>query len=125
MSPRVHAAPLYQSSSVTTRRYYYIGSQRIALRENTDGVGAVYFFLADHLGSTAVTVDSEGNLLHELRYKPFGGVYYTYPGQSDTPADYYRVPRHHRAGSRFHPGTYTYIQGMYPLLDSIHSPLAL
>jgi RHS repeat-associated protein len=65
-----------------------VGSQRIALRENTDGVGAVYFFLADHLGSTAVTVDSEGNLLHELRYKPFGGVYYTTPGGSSTPTDY-------------------------------------
>jgi RHS repeat-associated protein len=30
-------------------------------------------------------VDSEGNLLNELRYKPFGG---TIPGGSNTPTDY-------------------------------------
>jgi hypothetical protein len=68
----------------TTRRYYYIGSQRIALRENVGGVEELYFFLADHLGSTAVTADDQDNLINELYHKPFGSLHLHSLGNAQT-----------------------------------------
>ncbi|RPJ44886.1 MAG: hypothetical protein EHM21_09835, partial [Chloroflexi bacterium] len=62
----------YEVQGTTTRKYYFAGAQRIAMREN----GALYFFLSDHLGSTAVTVDSTGNLYGELRYSAWGQTRY-------------------------------------------------
>ena len=32
----------------------------------------VYFLLSDHLGSTSVIADENGNKVGELRYKPWG-----------------------------------------------------
>jgi len=73
-------------SDGTTVRYYAAGGQRIAMRKN----GALYFLLADHLGSTSVTTDAQGNPVAEMRYEPWGQVRYqsgslptryTYTGQ--------------------------------------------
>jgi RHS repeat-associated protein len=38
---------------------------------------ALYYLLSDHLGSTSITTDTNGALVSELRYKPWGEVRYT------------------------------------------------
>ena len=61
-------------------RYYYAGSQRIAVRHgNGSGTDGLTFLLSDHLGSASKTVDplsntytNKPNVLTENRYKPWG-----------------------------------------------------
>jgi len=60
-------------------KYYYAGSQRIAMRSS----GTLYFMLGDHLGSTSLTTFANGNVVSEMRYceaslwdKPWGEVRY-------------------------------------------------
>jgi RHS repeat-associated protein len=53
----------------TLVKYYYAGSQRIAMRE---GSNVPYFFVGDHLGSTSLTLGQDGDVYSEMRYKPFG-----------------------------------------------------
>lgn len=50
-------------------KYYYVGSQRLAMKTSS---GTLHFFANDHLGSTSLTLESEGDVFSELRYKPFG-----------------------------------------------------
>ncbi|MGH2543334.1 MAG: RHS repeat-associated core domain-containing protein, partial [Ardenticatenaceae bacterium] len=57
------------SDAATPVSYYDTGSQRSALQE---GAAAPLYLLGDHLGSTAVSVNSSGAELAELRYKPWG-----------------------------------------------------
>jgi len=40
------------------KRYYYAGGQRVAVRT---GSSTLNYLLGDHLGSTSVTTDSNGN----------------------------------------------------------------
>ncbi|NJM42607.1 MAG: hypothetical protein HC853_18625, partial [Anaerolineae bacterium] len=56
--------------------YIQFGSQRVAMREQTDGnpTGAVYWLHGDHLGSASLTTDASGGKVAELRYKPWGEV---------------------------------------------------
>jgi len=53
-------------------KYYYAGSQRVAMRQGNPGTA--YYLLGDHLGSTSVTADSAGGKVAELRYPPWGGT---------------------------------------------------
>ncbi|MBN2116476.1 MAG: hypothetical protein JW730_07895 [Anaerolineales bacterium] len=62
-------------------KYYYAGTQRIAMRTN----GALNFLLGDHLGSTSLTVDAMGNVVSEQRYKAWGEVRYA---SGDMPTNY-------------------------------------
>ena len=55
------------STNVTTP--YHGG---VALRLDNGLTQSVYYALRDHLGSTAITLDSAGTLYSELRYKAFG-----------------------------------------------------
>jgi RHS repeat-associated protein len=65
--------------NVGVSKYYFAGGQRVAMRrEGYPGpatVNGVFFLLADHLGSTSVTLRLDGGTLtktSELRYKPWG-----------------------------------------------------
>ncbi len=51
-------------NSSTTKKYYYAGSQRVAMRQ---GSSTLYFLLGDHLGSTSLTASSTGGKVAELR----------------------------------------------------------
>jgi hypothetical protein len=66
---------------VTTRKYYYAGGQRIALRES----GTLYYLFSDHLGSTGVSYrPSDLQTVRQL-YKPWGEVskqYYAKYGEN-------------------------------------------
>jgi RHS repeat-associated protein len=59
------------SSSLT--RYYFAGSTRVAMRKNN----AVYYLLSDHLGSTSLTTDQNGQNPVKQYYLPWGEVRYT------------------------------------------------
>jgi YD repeat-containing protein len=59
------------SSSLT--RYYYAGSTRVAMRKNN----TVYYLLSDHLGSTSLTTDQNGQNPVKQYYLPWGEVRYT------------------------------------------------
>ena len=83
----------YELTGAVVTKYYFAGSQRIAMRK-----GAILtYMLSDHLGSTSLTTDSAGNVISELRYKPWGelryqagttSTSYTYTGQYSNTADF-------------------------------------
>jgi RHS repeat-associated protein len=68
----------YEKSGSTIRKYYTLGGQRVAMREN----GVVSWLLTDALGSTANTTGSKAG---ELRYKAYGATRYTW---GTTPTTY-------------------------------------
>ena len=71
----------YEVTGSTVTKYYYAGSTRVAMRTG----GTLYFMLSDHLGSTSLTTDASGNVISELRYKPWGEVRYD---SGVTPTEY-------------------------------------
>ncbi|OJX39882.1 MAG: hypothetical protein BGO78_13995 [Chloroflexi bacterium 44-23] len=52
----------------TIFKYYFVGSARIAVREN----GTLSWLLSDHLGSTSGTVNAAGALVSTMKYTAFG-----------------------------------------------------
>jgi len=48
----------YEASGGTVTKYYYAGSQRVAMRRG----GVVRYLLTDHLNSTALTTDAAGTV---------------------------------------------------------------
>jgi len=54
-------------------KYYFAGSQRIAMRTN----GTLNFLLGDHLGSTSLVTDANGENPIETRYTAWGEVRYS------------------------------------------------
>ena len=57
----------------TMEKYYYAGSNRVAVRR---GANSLYWLLGDHLGSQAITTDANGSKISEVRYYPWGGDRY-------------------------------------------------
>ena len=51
-------------------KFLFAETDRIAMREN----GTLTWLISDHLGSTSVTADANGNLVSSLRYTAFGEV---------------------------------------------------
>ena len=79
-------SPIYQvkmnagnSGPGVITKYYPGGAMRVG--------GALYYTLSDHLGSTSLTTDANGNKIAEMRYKPWGEVRYKY-GDSQTDRTY-------------------------------------
>ena len=72
----------WTGSTSTMVKYYYAGSQRVAMRQ---GSSTVYYLLGDHLGSTSITANSNGTLYTEPRYHPWGDTRYT---SGTTPTSY-------------------------------------
>ena len=71
----------YEVTDGVVTKYYYAGSQRIAMRDN----GTLFFLLGDHLGSTSLVTFGNGNVVSETRYKAWGEVRYA---SGTTPTDY-------------------------------------
>ncbi len=63
----------YEVTNGVVTKYYFAGSQRIAMRTN----GTLTYLLTDHLNSTSITTNSAGGLVSELRYKPWGETRYS------------------------------------------------
>jgi RHS repeat-associated protein len=60
----------YEVTGTSITKYYFAGSQRIAMRKN----GALYYLLGDHLGSTSIVTDANGVVVSETKYKAWGEV---------------------------------------------------
>jgi hypothetical protein len=61
--------------ATTTRKYYSIAGQPVAMTTCTGGTCAgLSYFLTDHLGSVVAVLNSTGTILSEQRYLPFGQV---------------------------------------------------
>ena len=70
------------SGQVITK-YYYAGSQRVAMRKYTvPQTPTVNYFLGVHLGSTSVVTDAAGAKLSETWYKAWGEVRYVTASQT-------------------------------------------
>ncbi len=76
----------WEVGSGNMTRYYYAGSTRVAMRKNN----TVYYLLSNHLGSTSLTTDENGQNPVKQYYLPWGEVRYadgtlqtkyTYTGQ--------------------------------------------
>jgi len=76
-------------------RYYYHSGQRVAMRVDEGGGDEVYYVHADHLGSTSLTTDEDGNVVARQLYHPYGTVRYT---DGTLPTDFGFT------GQREHPG---------------------
>ena len=63
----------YEVTNGVVTKYYFAGGQRIAMRKN----GTLSFLLSDHLSSTSITTDANGNRVSETRYKAWGEVRFT------------------------------------------------
>ncbi|MBV6396392.1 MAG: hypothetical protein HFACDABA_01990 [Anaerolineales bacterium] len=63
----------YEKQGTDVTKYYFAGTQRIAVRKS----GTLSFLLSDHLGSTSITTDANGNRVSETRYKAWGEVRFT------------------------------------------------
>jgi RHS repeat-associated protein len=71
----------YEVTGSTITKYYYAGSQRIAMRTN----GTLNYLLGDHLGSTSLTTNANGQVVSELSYTAWGEVRYA---SGNTPTKY-------------------------------------
>jgi RHS repeat-associated protein len=71
----------YEVTGSTITKYYYAGGQRIAMRTN----GTLNFLLGDHLGSTSLTTNANGQVVSELRYTAWGEVRHA---SGNTPTKY-------------------------------------
>jgi RHS repeat-associated protein len=77
----VYVGNHYEMQGSIVRKYYYAGGARVAMREGS----TLYYILTDHLGSTAITVNSDGTAeVGELRYYAYGKTRYT---SGTTPTD--------------------------------------
>lgn len=83
----------YEVTDGIVTKYYYAGSQRIALRKN----GALNFLIGDHLGSTSFVTDASGVVINQTQYKAWGEERYSsgtkqtgygYTGQYSYAADF-------------------------------------
>jgi RHS repeat-associated protein len=74
----------WTGSTSTMKKYYYAGSTRVAMRT---GSSTPNYLLGDHLGSNAITTNSSGVRIAEIRYYPWGTTRYTY-GTSPTTYQY-------------------------------------
>jgi hypothetical protein len=80
-STTVYVGNYYEKEGSTVRKYYYAGGARLAMRE----AGTLYYLLTDHLGSTAITINSAGTSeVGELRYYAYGKTRYS---SGTTPTD--------------------------------------
>jgi RHS repeat-associated protein len=83
----------YEVANGVVTKYYYAGAQRIAMRQN----GTLSYLLGDHLGSTSLVTDANGNNPIVTLYKAWGEeryssgnmpTNYTYTGQYSYAADF-------------------------------------
>ena len=69
----VYIEDYYEQEGSTIRKYYYAGSQRVALRVGPRGqAGTLYYLFADHLGSSNVAYNTDTGQADTMRYYPYG-----------------------------------------------------
>ena len=64
---------VYTTTTITVRKYYFFGSQRVAIRETNESHNYLHYLHWDHLGSTVMTTwNSSGTRQSERGYYAFG-----------------------------------------------------
>jgi RHS repeat-associated protein/CSLREA domain-containing protein len=63
----------YEVTGSSVTKYYYAGSQRIAMKKD----GVLNFIIGDHLGSTSLVTDANGAVINETKYKAWGETRYS------------------------------------------------
>jgi RHS repeat-associated protein len=81
---KISATQISAGTTSTVHKYYFSGAQRVAMRENT----TLYFLAGDHLGSTSLIIDANGNKVGEMRYKPWGETRYSWSSLPSFPTNY-------------------------------------
>jgi hypothetical protein len=75
----VYVGDYYEQTGAGVTKYYYAGGQRVAMRRSGYASdNGLFYVLTDHLGSTALTANSDGSYKAELRYKAWGENRYTW-----------------------------------------------
>ncbi|MBL8092368.1 MAG: RHS repeat-associated core domain-containing protein, partial [Anaerolineales bacterium] len=67
----------YEVTNGIITKYYFAGSQRIAMRKN----GVLNYILGDHLGSTSLVADANGAVINQTKYKAWGETRYSSGGK--------------------------------------------
>jgi RHS repeat-associated protein len=75
-TPTYFVGNYYENTSGVATKYYYAGSQRIALRK-MNGNNILKFLIGDHLGSTSIVVNASGVVINQTQYKAWGETRYT------------------------------------------------
>ena len=68
---------LTTTTGITKTSYYYTGAQRVAMRVTTGVSTTVTYLHGDHLGSTSLTTDADGQMMARVLYYPYGEERYT------------------------------------------------
>jgi RHS repeat-associated protein len=76
-----HYEVVVTDTGTQVNKYYFAGTQRIAMRKDT----TLYYLLSDHLGSTSLVTDAAGTVTSQTRYKAWGEVRYS---SGTSPTDY-------------------------------------
>jgi RHS repeat-associated protein len=71
----------YEVQGSTVTKYYYAGTQRVAMRQG----GAVTYLHGDHLGSTSLVTNDAGGFVARVLYYPYGEERYE---EGTLPTDY-------------------------------------
>ena len=75
----------------SVKKYYAFGGSKVALRQGD----VVYYLSGDHLGSTSLTTDENGDIVSEVRYLPYGEERWT---SGATPTDFTFTGQRNEAG---------------------------
>ncbi len=63
-----------QGYGTVNTNYYFAGTERVAKTNTISGSSTLFFYHANHLGSTEVISDANGNLVNRTNYFPFGEI---------------------------------------------------
>ncbi|WKZ50306.1 MAG: RHS repeat-associated core domain-containing protein [Anaerolineales bacterium] len=89
----------YERKGSEITKYYMAGAARVAIRKYTIPQSmTVEYLLGDHLGSTSITADSNGAMISEMRYKPWGELRYTWTDASASTSPAYELTRYQYTG---------------------------
>ena len=99
----IYIGKLYVCEGTSCARMIFAGGQRLAMQQV--GTGSISYFHADHLGSTSVLTDGNGNSEEDLVYYPYGETF-TNTGTADVAYKYTGKERDGSTGLYFYEARY-------------------
>ncbi len=99
----IYIGKLYVCEGTSCARMIFAGGQRVAMQQV--GTGSISYFHADHLGSTSVLTDGNGNSEEDLVYYPYGETF-TNTGTADVAYKYTGKERDGSTGLYFYEARY-------------------
>ena len=101
-----HFEAKQSGSGTVNTNYYFAGTERVAKTDTISGSSTLFFYHANHLGSTEAISDANGNLVNRTNYFPFGEIIqggaekYSFTGKERDAASgqYYFEARYYHPG---------------------------